>query len=92
MKKQYGIKLLVRDFFPDEPFFHTLEGAERVIWDKARGRFDLLIENIRYAGVVSANGDTFTIYAPASVVGAAWQSINLSRMRSFGIHAAAVVS
>lgn len=46
---------------------------------------DLLLEQLRYAGVINVQGEDITIYPPAKVVAKIWAEQNIGRMASFGI-------
>jgi len=67
---------------------------------EGEGNVGLLLENLRYAGVVSKPNVeysedaerefySFSIYAPSDVDEEAWSSMNAMRMRSFRINAQA---
>jgi hypothetical protein len=67
---------------------------------EGEGNVGLLLENLRYAGVISkVNCEysedsvrefySFSVYAPSGVHGRSWAEMNAERMRSFRINAEA---
>jgi len=75
----------------------------KVSWNTKRdGKISMLVEQLRYAGLVGSidmefknNEDahgtlTFTIYPPSNVNEKVWAEQNVARMRSFMIKAEAI--
>jgi len=92
VSKQYGVKVSLKGIAPEEELDDSPAHAFGV--RKARAAIDLLLEQLRYAGVISygehssyATDGAFVVWSPSATNNAWWQKGNIDRMASFGIKA-----